>query len=213
MHVRLIAVDPAARGRGQGHALLEAAESETRDRGHKSLTIGADPSYFLWPGVPVRETALLCLLERRHYSRLEANFDMKVDLTSLPADPGDHHLATAEERPDVDTWMSAHWSNWRREVLRALDKGNLVLARDEDGDISAFCAFEVNRAGLLGPVAVRPDLMGRGAGKGVLLGALQELRLRGRRCVDVVWVGPVVPYASVGGAVSNVYFVYRRNFS
>ena len=79
--------------------------------------------------------------------------------------------------------------------------------------MTAFCAFEVNRRGLLGPVAVRPDLMGRGRGKGVLLGALHELRRRGAQRVAVVWVGPVVPYAAVGGRVSDVYFVYRKELA
>jgi hypothetical protein len=78
------------------------------------------------------------------------------------------------------------------------------------GELAAFCAFEVNRAGLLGPVAVRPELIGRGRGRGVLLGALHELRRRGRDRVAVTWVGPVVPYAAVGGRVSTVYFVYRK---
>jgi hypothetical protein len=45
----------------------------------------------------------------------------------------------------------------------------------------------------------------------VLLGALHELRRRGWNRVDVAWVGPVRPYAAVGGSVSNVYFVYRRD--
>jgi GNAT superfamily N-acetyltransferase len=100
-------------------------------------------------------------------------------------------------------------------VLRALDKGNLVIDRAEmgDGGITAFCAFEVNRKGLLGPVAVRPDLMGRGMGKNVLLGALHELRRRGAGEVSVVWVGPIVPYAAVGGKVTDVFFVYRKNLS
>ena len=84
--------------------------------------------------------------------------------------------------------MTRHWPNWRLEVLRALDKGNLVIARDdgEAGELTAFCAFEVNRAGLLGPVAVRPELMGRGRGRGVLVGALHELRRRGGERVSVV---------------------------
>jgi GNAT superfamily N-acetyltransferase len=212
-HVRLLAVEPSVRGRGQGHVLLETAESDALDAGHNALTIGADPAYFLWPGAPAHETALLCLLERHHYSRTEFNFDMAVDLAAVPPDPGGHVLAGPAERDEIDVWMAEHWPNWRLEVLRALDKGNLVVARDgsDDGsDISAFCAFEVNRAGLLGPVAVRPDLLGKGRGRGVLLGALHELHRRGLRSVDVVWVGPVVPYAAVGGVVSNVYFVYRR---
>ena len=211
-HVRLLAVDPAARGRGLGHALLQAAEDWARAAGHKSLITGADPPYFLWPGAPSTETALLCLLERRHYGRAETNFNMDVDLRTLPDDLGGHGLATAADEGEVDEWMATNWSNWRPEVLRALRKGNLVIARGEgdDGPVTAFCAFEVNRRGLLGPVAVRPDLMGRGMGKGVLLGALHELRRRGADSVSVVWVGPVVPYAIVGGRVSDVFFVYRK---
>jgi GNAT superfamily N-acetyltransferase len=139
---------------------------------------------------------------------------MHVDLSSIPDDPGGYSLATALDRAEVDAFMSDHWSNWRLEVLRALDKGNLVIDRaQEDGGITAFCAFEVNRTGLLGPVAVRPDLMGRGMGKNVLLGALHELRRRGASDVSVVWVGPIVPYAAVGGRVTDVFFVYRKNLS
>lgn len=211
-HIRLLAVDPGARGQGIGHALLQAAEDWARAAGHKSLVTGADPPYFLWPGVPSTETALLCLLERRHYGRAETNFNMDVDLRSIPDDPGGHRLATEADYDELDAWTATHWSNWRPEVLRALRKGNLVIARGEgdDGPVTAFCAFEVNRRGGLGPVAVRPDLMGRGMGKGVLLGALHELRRRGAESISVIWVGPVVPYALVGGHVSDVFFVYRK---
>ncbi len=211
-HIRLLAVDPSARGRGLGHALVQAAEDWAAAAGHRTLVTGADPPYFLWPGVPSAETSLVCLFERRHYSRADTNFNMEVDLRAIPDDPGGHRLAGAGDTAELDEWMAAHWSNWRLEALRALDKGNLVIARDggASGPLTAFCAFEVNRRGVLGPVAVRPDLMGRGAGKGVLLGALHELRRRGAQRVAVVWVGPVVPYAAVGGRVSDVFFVYRK---
>jgi predicted N-acetyltransferase YhbS len=137
---------------------------------------------------------------------------MRVDLRSIPPDPGGHALARATERAELDRWAATHWPNWRQEVSRAADKGNLVLAREagDTGDVVAFCAFEVNRRRQLGPVAVRPDLIGRGAGRAVLLGALHELRRRGRDDVAVAWVGPIVPYASVGGVVAETYFVYRR---
>jgi predicted N-acetyltransferase YhbS len=208
-------VDPPARRQGLGQALLQAAEDWARAEGHKSLITGADPPYFLWPGVPSPETALHCLLERRHYARAETNFNMHVDLAAIPDDPGGYRLATALDRAEVDAFTTDHWSNWRLEVLRALDKGNLVLARAPrgDGGITAFCAFEVNRKGLLGPVAVRPDLMGRGMGKAVFLGALHELRRRGAGEVSVVWVGPIAPYAAVGGKVTDVFFVYRKNLA
>ncbi len=215
-HIRLLAVDPSARGRGLGHTLLQSAEDWARDAGHQALITGADPPYFLWPGVPSSQTALLYLLERRHYSRTEANFNMDVDLAQIPEDPGGgHRLARPSERAELDEWMAANWDNWRIEALRALDKGNLMIARSEGdtGPITAFCAFEVNRRGLLGPVAVRPDLMGQGKGKGVLLGALHELRRRGAERISVVWIGPVVPYVEVGGRVSEIFFVYRKGLA
>ena len=214
-HLRLLTVDPAARRQGLGQQLLQAAEDWARQGGHTTLITGADPPYFLWPGVPSTETGLHCLLERRHYARAETNFNMRVDLSGIPDDAGGYSLATALDRAEVDAFMSDHWTNWRLEVLRALDKGNLVIDRAQTGDggITAFCAFEVNRKGLLGPVAVRPDLMGQGMGKTVLLGALHELRRRGASDVSVVWVGPISPYAAVGGEVTDTFFVYRKNLS
>ena len=211
-YLRLLVVDPAARGRGRGHALLRAAHADARAGGHTSITTGADAPFFLWPGVPSTDTALLCLLERHHYTRVETNFDMTIDLGTITDVTNGHALAVPADRDEIATFMAKHWPNWTVEVLRALDKGNLVIARDDEG-ISAFCAFEVNRAGFLGPVAARPDVIGRGAGTPALVGALQELRARGRSSIEVTWVGPIVPYARLGGRVSSVYFVYRKGLS
>ena len=127
-HVRLLVVDEQARGQGVGHSLLAAAEDWARGAGHSALLTGADPPYFLWPGVPSTETGLLYLLERRHYSRAETNFNMAVDLTAIPEDPGGYELAGPEDAEEIDEWMATHWSNWRPEALRALRKGNLVVA-------------------------------------------------------------------------------------
>ena len=205
--IRLLVVDPAHRGKGHGHALLDAAEADLA--GLPSATVGTDAPYFLFPGVETTETGMQVLLERHHYDRGEANFNMAVDLRTLPPDPGGYAVATAAERDEVDDWMTTHWANWRLEVLRALDKGSLLLARDELG-ISAFCAYNVNRRGLLGPVASRFELIGKGAAANLILGALHQLRASGRDTAEVVWVGPIVPYARVGARVSRVFFVYRR---
>ena len=210
--VRLLAVDPRVRRQGLGRRLLVAAESDAIALGRRRLTIGADAPFFLWPGVPSPSTAMLCLLEGLRYTRAETNFDMTVELDDLPKAPTTPRLAGPDDRARIDEWMATHWANWRAEVLRAVDKGNLLID-DDDRGLRAFCAFEVNRRGFLGPVAVRPDLLGHGAGRAVLLAALHELRRRGRSSVDVVWVGPVRPYARVGGRVSNVYFVYRKDLA
>lgn len=206
-YIRLLVVDPSHRGKGRGHELLAAAEADLD--GQRSVTVGADTPYFLFPGVETSELAMLCLLERHHYDRVDANFNMGVDLTALPPDGGGYTVAAPEEREEVDRWMAANWGNWRLEVLRALDKGSLLLARDERG-ISAFCAYNVNRAGLLGPVAARFDLIGKGAAAPLILGALHRMRADGRGRAEVVWVGPIVPYARLGATVSRVFFVYRR---
>jgi GNAT superfamily N-acetyltransferase len=205
--IRLLVVDPAHRRCGHGHALLEAAEADLS--GLPSVTVGTDAPYFLFPGVESTEIGMLVLLERHHYDRGEANFNMAVDLRTLPPDPGGYTVATAEERDEVDDWMTTHWANWRLEVLRSLDKGSLLLRRDEAG-ISAFCAYEVNRRGLLGPVAARFDLLGKGVAAPLVVGALHRMRASGRDTAEVVWVGPIVPYARVGARVSRVFFVYRR---
>jgi GNAT superfamily N-acetyltransferase len=205
--VRLIAVDPAHRGQGAGRALLAAAEADLA--GKSVITVGADAPYYLYPGAPASETALLCLLERAHYQRQEANFNMDVDLGRLPRDPGGTALATEEDRDEVAAWMAANWANWRAEVLRALDKGTLLLSRDREG-VVGFCAWDVNRRGLLGPIAVRLDVIGKGAGVPLLLGGLHRMRQGGRSRAQVAWVGPIVPYARVGGVVGQVFFVYRK---
>jgi GNAT superfamily N-acetyltransferase len=213
--VKLLCVDPARRGEGLGHRLLLQAEASLASRGAKRVTVGADAPYFLYPGVDVRETSMLCLLERHHYRREEANFNMDVDLAALPPDPGGAEVASHEEHEAMSAWMARHWPDWRLEVLRALAGGTLVVTREPEGDESyrAFCAYDVNRKGTLGPVAVRPDLLGKGAGSAALMRALHLMREKGYERAEVLWVSPVVPYARVGGRVGRVYFVYRRDLA
>ena len=197
---------PARRGRGLGHDLLRAAESDLEGVG--VITIGADPPYFLYPGVPVEETALCCLLERHHYAREETNYNIEIELGGLPPDPGLAIEPRAEDRAELDGWMTAHWPHWRGEVMRAFDRGSLVLGRD-GRDITGFCAYDVNRSGTLGAVGVATRPHRPGVGAPLLLGALHRLRALGRDRVDVLWVGPMVPYARLGGHVSRLFFVYR----
>jgi GNAT superfamily N-acetyltransferase len=206
--VRLLVVDAAHRGRGYGHELLEAAERDLVHLGQ--VQIGADPPYYLWPGAPATEIELLCLLERRKYTRAEANFHMAVDLADLPDDCGGYEVAGESARAEVAAFTDANYAHWTPEVLRALDNDSLLVARDDKG-VSAFCAYDVNRRGLLGPIGARLDLVGRGVAHPLLVGALHRMREEGQDRIEVSWVGPIVPYARVGGVVSRVFFVYRKD--
>ena len=209
--IRILVVDPARHRQGHGTRLLHAAEDDLlAARGARAVvTVGADPPYHLFPGVETTQLAMLYLLERQHYARVDATFNMDVDLADLPPDPAGPVVAGGSDRAEVDDYISGQWPNWRGEVLRALDRGTLAIERDGQG-ISAFCAWDVNRGGLLGPVAVRLELIGRGAGVAVLHYALHRMRDAGRGRIEVAWVGPIVPYARVGGTIGRVFFVYRK---
>jgi len=205
--ISLIVVDPDHRGRGHGRSLLRAAERDLA--GASTITVGTDAPFHLFPGVETTEIALLCLLERHRYSREEGNFNMDVDLAELPSNPGGTMLATGAERDEVDGWLRTHWPMWGPESLRALDQGTLLVERDAVG-LTGFCAWDVNHPGLLGPIAVRPDLLGRGAGVALLLGGLHRMRASGRHRAEIAWVGPIVPYARVGARIGRVFFAYRK---
>ena len=206
--LRLLVVHPTARGRGFGRALLAAAEHDLVGAG--SITVGADAPDYLFPGVESTETAMLCLLERSRYVRGEANFNMVVDLDDLAPLDEDAHVAGVADAAEVEAWTRAHWPMWRVEMTRCLARGRLMIARDSDG-IVACCCWDGARTGWVGPVAVRPSVIGQGRGRSVLLGVLHRLRDAGRREAEIGWVGPIVPYAqTVGARIHRVFFVYRK---
>jgi predicted N-acetyltransferase YhbS len=210
--VRLLVVAPEHRNRGVGRELLAAGEDDLRARGLTSVTIGEDAPYYLWPGVETSETRLLYLLERRKYTRTGANYNMDLDLGGIPEDDGGWVAATVADRTEVEAWAEQHWAWWTAELVRAAERDTLVVSRDDAG-ITAVCAYDVTRAGWVGPVAVRPDLMGRGAGVPALVGALHRMRAAGYSRVEVGWVGPLVPYARVGATVGRVFFTYRKELT
>ncbi len=208
--IRFLAVDPAHRGQGLGRALLLAAENDLRAAGARTVTVGADAPYYLWPGVDARELAAVCLLERVKYTRVAVHFNMDVDLTHLPTDPGGWRAAALSDHDDIDAWAATHWRSWRAEIVRALLQDGLIIGEDRHG-IAAVCAYDVNRAGLVGPVAVRPNLVGQGAGVAPLIGALHRMRTSGRIRAEIAWVGPVVPYARIGATLGRTFLVYRKD--
>jgi GNAT superfamily N-acetyltransferase len=206
--IRLIAVHPAHRRRGIGSALLAAAEADLSGCTH--AVVGSDAPDYLFPGVCTRMTEMLCLMEARRYRRGDVNLNMGVNLTRLGPDPGGAELAAEGDAEAVRAWTDQHWASWTDEVMRALGKDRLLLSRDAQG-IAGFCAWDVNRGGWLGPIAVRPTELGGRVGVPLLIGALHRMRAQGRRHAEISWISPVRFYVrNAGATISDAYIVHRR---
>lgn len=212
-HLRLLVVDPAARGQGLGDELLDWAEADLRAAGVSRVVAGCDAPDYLFPGVPVTATAACCLLEKHGYRQVGHTFNMEVDLTALPPVP-DRPLvddAVPADEAELAEFLATRWpGNWEDEARRAFHAGHLVLARDDAG-LAGFCAWDVGWPGWLGPMAGRTADRGQGVGAALVLAALHRMRAAGRDTAEIAWVGPLRFYAKVAGAwVNRVYFVYRK---
>jgi GNAT superfamily N-acetyltransferase len=210
--VRLLAVAEGHHRRGVGRELLGAAERHLAESGAVDVTLGADAPHHIWAGVPTDATAMCCLAEALRYRREGLNLDVDIPLKkTLPADYGGWRLARPDDVGAVVAFCQQHHPHWANEAQRAAVAGTLTLVFDRDGDeLTGFCAFDVNRRGTVGPVAVRPDLVGHGVGRPVMLGALHAMRARGDTVAAVQWVGPLRPYIDLGGHISRQYVVYRK---
>lgn len=205
--IRLIAVDRSARRRGIGRMLIHEAETHLRAEGVTRFQVGGDVPRYLWPGVDVTELGLLALLEAAGYARGEAALNLDVPLDRLPPAPAEPSAAVTTD--EVATWCRKHWPNWEVEFVAAAARDGLTAAVDDAG-IAALCARDVLRDGWIGPVASRPDLRGRGAGRGPLVHALHAVRAAGRNRAEIAWAGPVRPYLAVGARPGRTFVVLRK---
>ena len=210
--VRLLAVAPRHRRHGVGRQLVAAAERQLAEDGAVDVVLGADAPHHLWAGVPTEATAMCCLAEAMRYRRVGVNLDVDIPLRDLPPDVGGWRCAVAADGHAVQQFCRQHYPAWLSEAARATAAGTITVSFDGD-ELTGFCAFDVNRRGALGPVAVRPDLVGRGVGRRALLGALHTMRARGDELAAVQWAGPLRPYVELGGHISQHYLVYRKVLS
>jgi ribosomal protein S18 acetylase RimI-like enzyme len=214
--VRLLAVAPAARGRGVGTALLAAAESAG---GTRTMD---QPGNYLAPGVALENAETLAWLERRGYRRLQENTNLLIDVRHNPLVNGDRARDLAERcsahgyqirragGPDraqlAATVQLAFGRAWAFEVERAGDSVHIALA---GGEIAAFAAHDGNNRGLgwFGPAGTLEPHRGRGLGEALLLACLVDVAAAGVDTCTVAWIGPRAFYQRAAGIAGERRFI------
>lgn len=216
-HIDLLAVDPEHRRRGYGRQLLEALEARLSDAGARELWIGGSVDRYAWPGVDVRYTAALCLVEAAGYHKVDEGVSMSVDLRTAPletASRSDLEVRRLDpaERADFAAWMTRWGGSWPAEAARAaaFDVPRVHVASDESGYIG-FACHGANRASWFGPMGTEEVARGRGIGGILLRRCLADQRAAGLTRAEIGWVGPIPFYSrTVGAYVDRVCWLYRR---
>jgi mycothiol synthase len=226
--LRLLAVEPASRGRGVGTLLLAAAESAIAASGATRARTLDQPGNYLAPGVDLRNAEAIGWLERRGFGRLRENTNLLIELAGNPrvsaARLGELTTRAAERgyqvrraRPAdraalLATVELAFGRAWPFEVERALGHRpagvHLALA-DQGGEVAAFAAHDGNNRGLgwFGPAGTLEPHRGRGLGEALLVACLFDVAAAGRATCEVAWIGPRDFYQRVAGVAGERRFV------
>jgi len=207
-YIRLLLLAPGHRGHGLGHELLQAAEHDL-DGVPKRLPSGADAPYFLFPGVPVRGDRPVLPARAaplRTRKRPTTTFDIRPRRVTPRPRSGDRGPEARNARRSSNGCPGTGRTGKPRSCVPSI-RGRCYCGATRT-TITGFCAYDVNRAGTLGPIASRPDLIGKGRGGAPLL--------LGRPAIvcetpagppsKLLWVGPMVPYARLGGQVGRLFF-------
>jgi GNAT superfamily N-acetyltransferase len=222
---RLLLVDPDMRRGGLGGRLLAELEARLAAAGARELRAGGLAPNYLWPGVDPRDTAAVCMLERRGYTRDGEAVNMEVDLAARawwsPAD--DARLAARgwavrrgepADRKPLAAWVRARFGaiwEWETRLALAAEPPTVFLA-EREGEIGGFACHSVSGLpGTFGPTGTAEELRGAGLGKALLLRALADLRERGHARIEIGWVGPVAFYSlAAGAAINRVFWFYAK---
>ena len=223
--IRVLAVVPAARGRGAGSALLAACEADAKAAGAATLRTLDQPGNYLAPGIDERNTETIEWLERRGWVRaLEPRLDVLIDvrgnprvsaqrvadLVSKAAQRGyEVRRARSDETALLTAVATEFGGAWPFELERALGYAPAgVHVALKDGAYCAFAAHDGNNRGLgwFGPTGTWPVHRGQGLGEALLVACLVDVAVHHAQC-EVAWIGPRPFYDKVAGVSADRRFV------
>ncbi|MGW4640616.1 GNAT family N-acetyltransferase [Sphaerisporangium sp. NPDC004334] len=146
-HVDLLAVRPAARGRGLGRTLLRAAEEWLRERGVREVRLAGNPPCYAWPGIDVRYTPAVCLAESLGYERHRTAWNMTAGLAPFaPGTTEDHGRAAPADHPGAGGSDRAAEDPEEAGRLAAAGVAVHTAAPGERGEVAAFVRRHWNDA-------------------------------------------------------------------
>jgi ribosomal protein S18 acetylase RimI-like enzyme len=169
-------VDPAARGRGIGAALLDAGLRLCQEREHSSVLLV----------VPRTSVAGRALAQRRGgtLDHSEHALELLGEPAEVPADPGiTIRAATPADGPAVRELMRLGF-DWEPPEAAGHDPNTFIVERDGQPIGTVRLIAEGDRAGIYGFV-VHPDHQGRGIGRDVLHRLCRKARADGATAVHL----------------------------
>lgn len=228
-HVQLLVVHPDQRRRGVARALLRAAEQWALDQGVEELQAGGGAPYYLFTGVDTRWTHALCAFEALGYSRTAAELDLvcptrrahpsaiRDDVRAADVRSAAHHpdrvtaVRSDQDLAELCEFASRCWPLWAAEFRRGGAAGTAVLARSPDGAVIGAAAHSVSRLGVIGPVAVDPEIQRGGVGSALMARVLSDLAIAGLDRAEIAWTSTVRFYArSCDARVGRTSLQLRR---
>lgn len=217
--VKLLAVDPKARRRGVGRALLAELERRFQKRDCAEARVGACPPPYVNGGVPILDTAAHCFLLARGYERSGTVIDMVADLRKLkPLGAADLKALKAlggrkagpKDLPALRALLQAEFPYWTWEAAAAMERG-VVWVAGLDGAVTAFACADGTHPGWFGPMGTAESARGQGQGRLLMAQCLMHLKRRGVKAARIPWVGPVGFYQKHAAAVLGpVYWTFAK---
>ncbi|MFE9613973.1 GNAT family N-acetyltransferase [Streptomyces sp. NPDC006012] len=228
-------VDPAARGRGLGRALLTDALHWLHGHGRTRVDFSSYTPNYVLPGLDAEaypEAAGLLeslgfrtLYEAAAMDRCLVGYRLPDDVTRRLGEltAQGHRFATPSDDDLVELLalagqhFSADWARAIRECLAAgtpLDR--IVVARDPAGRLAGWAMHGAYGSAdeRFGPFGVLAEMRGTGLGKVLLHLVLERMRAHGAHSAWFLWTGERSPagrlYRAAGFTTTRVFRVLRR---
>jgi GNAT superfamily N-acetyltransferase len=218
--LKFFVVDESRRRSGIASRMLGEIEGRFRATGVERVhTLNSSP-YFVMPGLDVRYTEAFCLLQEHGYRLDKCVHNMEVDLGATDCNTSESESGLAaqgiavrrmnhEYEPVLRPWIHRSWGHsWATEACNGLKNDPVTTYVALKGaNIVGFATYDVMvLAGSFGPTGVEESVRGLGLGKVLLFKCLGDMKARGDRRCEIIWVGPIAYYAhTVGARICSTY--------